>query len=615
MFRDSRDYNSNYRSFYEKVKFAIIFRIFAFSVIIAAYVLLNFRNIPVYRINVYIFAGFAVLITLFYFAVLAIINKTPDRRYLVYFAYVQVFIDISVITVAVIAHKSYFGDFSFLYYLSILVSGFMLLRPGVMFSGILSALAVGFSGDAQYYLDLGGHSYFSLNPDKLLMLTSLNILGVLIFASLLYRLSGELNALGVRIVEREEYIKDAQRFNMELFNSFSQGIIVVDDRTDIIFINDAALKMLDSDASADYFNEKVGVPYNFHIKINDLFGNFPAGVFSEREGGRTANASYSEYTENGRKYTGGRDFDVLGDDGAVERFELKHKGRILGFGFSEIKSGGRSIAGRYIILFRDITYIKQLEIESKINEGLSAAGKIAGWLAHEIKNPISAINTSAYVLNSENPSVSGEDYRKLAGIIKTEAKRLDNLVNDFLVYLKVKSRNPGYEEDSLRFNLNSFTEETACRIAGAGKKIDNGGILIKVHNNVSPEIEIFAEKNRIGQVLANLMQNAIQSIYRKFSSSGPDTKKNGIVRIGSSILSMDGGKEYLCISVADNGDGMDEFTAKNAFKPLFTTRKDGFGLGLSIVNSVIESMDGKIEFISRPGRGTLFKVIIPLSFA
>jgi His Kinase A (phosphoacceptor) domain. len=84
------------------------------------------------------------------------------------------------------------------------------------------------------------------------------------------------------------------------------------------------------------------------------------------------------------------------------------------------------------LLFRDITYIKQLELESKINEGLATAGKLAGWLAHEIRNPLSAINTSIYVLSSENMDCKEGDYARLIGIIATEVRKLDNLVSDFL---------------------------------------------------------------------------------------------------------------------------------------------------------------------------------------
>ena len=136
---------------------------------------------------------------------------------------------------------------------------------------------------------------------------------------------------------------------------------------------------------------------------------------------------------------------------------------------------------------------------------------------------------------------------------------------------------------------------------------------INMHNNIDKRAEMFSEKNRLGQILVNIIQNAIQSIERKSLKGGNRTAgKTGTIRLGSKITEKDNGKKFILIGIADNGEGMDDFTLRNAFKPLFTTKEDGFGLGLSIVHSITESLNGSIETHSRANVGMLIKIGIPL---
>ncbi len=576
------DNKSVYRDIYNKIRFTIIFRILAFSVIILAYILINFKSIIRYSAFVYLFIASAIILTLIYYAILAYLKKEENYRFLVYFGFVQLSADFVFISFVVLFNRGLNDKFIFLYYLLILISGFIFLRAGVMIFGIASAIAIGFSADLQYYFDIGYHSYFLYNPDKLLFITSTNILGVLIFSWLLYHFSGELGMLSDTIVERDEFIKSSQNFNRELFNSFSQGIIVLDEEYSVVFLNDAAIGMLNLNYIEVDFKHKSGILHKFNVKISDIFENFPVDLLAANEG--SGDITRETDAENNLK-----------------RFELKHKNMILGFGMTKLESGGHKI-GRYILLFRDITYIKQLELESKINEGLTTAGKLAGWLAHEIRNPLLAINTSIYVLSSDNMDSKEGDYSRLMGIITTEVHKLDNLVSDFLGFVKIKSKTIGGNGNFEKFNLFLFLEELILRYSLNA---------IKIHNSVGKNAEIFSEKSRVGQVLANIIQNAVQSIERKAVGVKNGAPETGIIRIGSKKIKKGADKNYISISVSDNGEGMDDFTLKNAFKPLFTTKENGFGLGLSIVYSITESLGGEASIISRAGRGTLIKINIP----
>ncbi|MHB1546228.1 MAG: two-component system sensor histidine kinase NtrB [bacterium] len=562
------------KDIYNKIRFTIIFRILAFSLIILAYILINFKDIIRYSVLIYFFIASAIGITLIYWTILTYIKKKENYRFLVYFGYAQLSADSIFISFVVLFNGGINDKFVFLYYVLILTAGFIFLKAGVMIFGIASAIAIGLSADLQYYFDIGYHSYFLYNPDKLLFITSTNILGVLIFSWLLYHFSGELGTLGDTIVERDEFIKNSQNFNRELFNSFSQGVIVLDEDDSVVFLNDAAINMLNLNSSYADFSHKSGILHKFDIQISDVFENFPVNNLVQE----------SDAKNN------------------LKRFELKYKNMILGFGITKLETSGTKI-GRYILLFRDITYIKQLELESKINEGLTTAGKLAGWLAHEIRNPLSAINTSIYVLKTENMDCKEGNYSRLLDIITTEVHKLDNLVSDFLGFVKIKSKTIGGNGNFEKINLFYFLEELISKYAANG---------IKIHNSVSKELEISSEKSRIGQILANIIQNAVQSIKRKSMSFKNRAPEIGIIRIGSKNIKKSADKNYISISVSDNGEGMDDFTLKNAFKPLFTTKEDGFGLGLSIVYSVTESLGGEADIISRAGKGTLIKINIPI---
>ncbi len=563
----------DFKNLYNKLKFAITFRILAFSLIVLSYVILNYKDIIRYSFVIYFFTFIVIFITILYYIILFFLKKKENYKFLLLFGFFQLSLDFAVISILIILSSGLNDKFIFLYYLLILIAGFIFLKSGVLIYGIASSLAIGLSADLHYYFDIGSHYYFLYNPDKLLFITSTNILGVLIFTWLFYRFSGELGNLSNKIIEKDEFIKKSQNFNRELFNSFSQGIIVTDENFNVVFINEAAVRIVNLDSERNFKN-KTGILFDFDVKITDIFENFPLNLFLKKE-----------------------KIDGI-------RFEINHKNTVLGFAVTE-PSGDVHKIGNYILLFKDITYIKELEAESRINESLKTAGKFAGWLAHEIRNPLSAINTSAYVLDSGYSDIQGADHKRLINIIKTESERLNNLVTDFLGLIKVKSTGAAAANGNFEnFNLYRLINEIILKYAG--------GTEVRIHNSVGKEEKMYSEKNRIIQIFSNLIQNAVQSVEISISNSIKKNNKIGIVRIGAKKEQKTEEKNLISITVADNGEGMDDFILRNAFKPLFTTKENGFGLGLSIVYSITESLGGEVSIVSRKSVGTLIIINIPL---
>lgn len=503
-----------------------------------------------------------------------------------YFGFIQLFIDLTLISLVILLNGGLNSKLLFLYYLLILIGGFVFLRTGALVFSVASSVAIGLLADLQYYFNFGYHPFFLSNPDRLLFLASINILGVLIFGSLLYHFSGGMRVLSKKMLEMNELIKNSQNFNKELMNSFSQGVIVLDGNYHVVFINKEAVNILNLQHLGRIFINKTGVLFNFNLEIKDILDNFPIDILS---GG---NEEYNTQYEN--------------KNSELKRFEIKHQGMILGFSHAEFNY--KNFPGKFMLFFRDITFIKQMEIESKINEGLMTAGKFAGWLAHEVRNPLLAINTSADILNSQNLDYNSDDYKKLTGIIRAEALRLDNLVNDFLSFAKMKSKDIHCSKNNYeRFNLFAMVDDIVSRFSELPKDDDSEIRKVNIYNRIDAGINIFSEKYRIHQVLLNILQNSIQSLR------GCKTKGYaGIIRIASKITTDGNEKKWLLLCISDNGDGMDEFTLKNIFKPLFTTKENGVGLGLSIVYSIVENLGGDIRVQSRIHKGTLTKISLPV---
>lgn len=579
----------DYEKIYEKLKFIIIFRPVVFSAIILAYILTRFNNIYGYKNFIYFLITALICLSFLYFGILQYLKKRENLngKFLEYFGFIQLFVDFTLISVIILFNGGLNSELIFLYYLLVLVAGFIFLRPGVLIFSVASSVAIGLLADLQYYFNFDYHLLFISNPDKLLFLVSINILGVLIFGSLLYHFSGGMRILSKKIVERDEFIKNSQNFNRELINGFSQGVIVLDGNHNIVFINKAATQILNLGHFNQIFLNKAGVLFNFNLGISDILNNFPIDILNGRD------EKYSAQYEN--------------KNDKLKRFEIKHQGKILGFAHTEFVNC-KGFPGKFMLLFRDITFIKQVEMESKINEGLMTAGKFAGWLAHEVRNPLFAINTSVNILNSQNLDYNNEDYKKLMGIIKTEALRLDNLVNDFLGFAKIKSKNISRNKgDYEHFNLFTMVNDLISMFSVPTKDNYNDKIKINIYNRINPDTAIFSEKYRIYQVFVNILQNAVHAVQKKKIKN-----KAGLIRFGSKIMENEDGRKQLLVCLADNGEGMDDFTLKNVFKPLFTTKENGLGLGLSIVHSIVENLDGEIKIESRINKGTLIKISLPV---
>lgn len=220
-----------------------------------------------------------------------------------------------------------------------------------------------------------------------------------------------------------------------------------------------------------------------------------------------------------------------------------------------------------------------MEAQVRRVEKLAAIGEMASGLAHEIKNPLASLSGSIQFLRDEIPYDPDRD--RLMDIILREADRLSALVNDFLMFAKPQ---PGQIR---RVRLDTAIEEIIKVFTADNRR--SRRITISKHLEENIYIEIDPEHLR--QVIWNLLLNADEAI-----------ENQGLIEIRMYPLD----KNYVCITIADNGCGMTEETMASIFDPFFTVKPKGTGLGLSIVQRMITSYNGLIDVRSTPGEGTTF---------
>ncbi len=255
----------------------------------------------------------------------------------------------------------------------------------------------------------------------------------------------------------------------------------------------------------------------------------------------------------------------------------------LGLSISILTQPDHSIRG-VIVIFSDLTEAKYLEAKIRTADRLAAIGELSASIAHEIRNPLTAISGSVEVLRAGLP-VDGEDQRLMELIIK-ESKRLNKILSDFLTYAKI--------------DRPAYTKVDLCHVIGEV-------IQLLYHYNVCTEsvdidfqsdksvVYMVGDEDLLKQLLINLAVNACESLEggRGFLRFRVETSEHP-------------GKVVLFVQ--DNGSGIDKETLRQMYKPFYSTKKKGTGLGLAIVHRICSALEFSIKVDSEKGVGTTFRL-------
>lgn len=223
-------------------------------------------------------------------------------------------------------------------------------------------------------------------------------------------------------------------------------------------------------------------------------------------------------------------------------------------------------------------------------EKLASLGTLAASVAHEIRNPLTAINVRLHSLKKTLAANSSE--QEDAVVIGYEIQRLENVVQEFLQFAR-----PGEP----KFHTVSADSLFAKMQSLLGPQLEKTAIRLNLES--VPDTWLRADPHQIQQVLINLIQNAAESMER----DGTITLR---ARTGRERWTGRTPRDVI-LEVSDTGKGIPAEVRKRMFDPFFTTKEEGTGLGLAIASRIIEKHGGVLECQSEVNRGTTFTIVLP----
>ena len=234
----------------------------------------------------------------------------------------------------------------------------------------------------------------------------------------------------------------------------------------------------------------------------------------------------------------------------------------------------------YVYAFDDLTEIRRLEREVRMQDRLAAVGRLAAAIAHEIRNPLTSIAGSVSML-SGIPEMNDE-HRHLLDIVTRESQRLNSIITDFLAYSRPKQ----YHFD--RVDLVQLVEDTLTLMEHR-MTAEKTGIAIQRRFSVRPAWAI-GDGDKIKQVFWNFCENAVRAM------------RGG----GTLTVTLDALGQDWQVGFTDTGTGMTPQQIEKIFEPFQSDFKGGTGLGLAIVYQIVQAHEGKVWARSKPGQGTTF---------
>jgi signal transduction histidine kinase len=224
-------------------------------------------------------------------------------------------------------------------------------------------------------------------------------------------------------------------------------------------------------------------------------------------------------------------------------------------------------------------------------EKLASLGILASGVAHEIRNPLTAIKFRLFSLRKTIPAVAQDED---ASVIGDEINRLEGIVQDFLQFARPS------EPRLIRTEANKILEDVYKLLM---PQLQKDAIELRLETGAAKDILIYADAQQVKQVLINLIQNSAESIGR-----------NGTITLSArrETAEIDSRTRPAAIlAISDTGNGIPPEVEARLFDPFFTTKEGGTGLGLAVSARIVEKHGGLLRYETEINRGTTFEVVLP----
>lgn len=238
-----------------------------------------------------------------------------------------------------------------------------------------------------------------------------------------------------------------------------------------------------------------------------------------------------------------------------------------------------------VAIVHDVTETRRLTQQAEQTERLAAMGDLAAGVAHEIRNPLNAISIASQRLKAEfEPQAGADEYRELLDSLKGEIARLNETVQQFLGLAR------GLNLEHKPLDIKSLLESVGAALKLEG---DEKGVTVAMDFATLPQIA--GDADALRKAFRNLGQNALAA-----------TESGGTITFRASATDT-----MVDVAIIDTGQGIDPADLPNIFRPYFTRKKGGSGIGLALVHRIITDHGGTVEVQSAPGSGTTFTVHLP----
>jgi two-component system sensor histidine kinase PilS (NtrC family) len=468
-------------------------------------------------------------------------------------AILQVLADLAMVTLVVHVTGGIDSSLNFLYPLVIVVACMLLPRAWGYLSAALAFILFGTILELDYYLVIPSYSTSHPKLKALQVVIFVNLFAYFAIAYLAGLLMSKLRQVDVQLKDASGALENLQALHENIVQSMSGGVITTGLDGRITLVNRAAQQLL-------------------QISEAELRGRSVADLFQDplpHFGAGRGDAEVRYVAANGFRKT----FRVM-----VSALNVSARGD-LGFVYS----------------FDDLTEIRRLEREVRMQDRLAAVGRLAAAIAHEIRNPLTSIAGSVSML-SDAPSLSPEE-RDLLQIVLRESDRLNNIITDFLAY----SRGKQYRFE--RVNLIPLLEDTLTLLQHR-LTAENAGIKIE-RDFPESEAWVLADGDKLKQVFWNFAENAVRAMSMKTQTPTPTpapTKERG----GTLAVALTERGSDWEMSFSDTGPGINPQQTEKIFEPFQSNFEGGTGLGLAIVYQIVQAHEGKVWARSEVGKGTSF---------
>ncbi len=345
-------------------------------------------------------------------------------------------------------------------------------------------------------------------------------------------------------------LRNLKNFNQTILENINNGVLKTDREGGIVFLNSKAREML-------------GVNSVEGLKFDQVFDD-PA-----------TDGSLFHYLIHNK----GSSFsmEVTLTPGGVSRMPIR---------LSTTRVKTDEFHGKTLVaVFEDLTEQKKMEEELRRNDRLRSIGELSAGVAHEIRNPLTGIATTAQVLKDRMRKESGNV--RYISVILDEIKRLDDIITNLMTFARPSSPQPS------DFQLRELIAEVAALIS---REAEREGVRIEIDDRVEND-SCYLDRSQIKQVILNIALNGIEAC------------EDGGRVIVKTRDSED--PRYIRIEIEDNGVGIDEQSMEKLYNPFFTTKSEGTGLGLAISRKIMEGNGGILTHRSELGKGTSFFIDLP----